>query len=176
MSTASLDDVPSGARVFLDASIFVHYFGGTSAQCRRLLGRCERREVAGVTSVVAFNEALHKLMIAEAVRSGAVAPGGVLRKLRRRPDLVRQLREHVVQMECVPRWGIEVLPLDLSRSLRAAAARPSTGLLTNDSLLLATMTDEAIKAIATADSDFDRFADLQVFRPTDLGAEAPALA
>jgi predicted nucleic acid-binding protein len=89
---------------------------------------------------------------------------------------VRQLREHVVQMECVPRWGIEVLPLDLSRSLRAAAARPSTGLLTNDSLLLATMTDEAIKAIATADSDFDRFADLQVFRPTDLGAEAPALA
>ncbi len=168
--------MPSGARVFLDASIFVHYFGGTSAQCRRLLGRCERREVTGVTSVVAFNEALHKLMIAEAIRSGAVAPGGVLRKLRRRPDLVCQLREHVVQMECVPRWSIEVQPLDLGRSLRAAAARATTGLLTNDSLLLATMTDEAIRAIATSDADFDRFPDLRVFHPTDLRDGTPALA
>jgi predicted nucleic acid-binding protein len=176
MSTASLDEVPSGARVFIDASIFVYYFGRTSAQCRRLLSRCERRDVFGATSVVAFNEASHKLLIAEAIRSGAIPPGGVLRKLRRRPELVRQLREHVVQMQCVPAWGIDVLPVDLGRCLRAAALRESTGLLTNDSVLLATMRDATMTAIATADSDFDRFDDIDVFRPTDLGAAAPALA
>jgi predicted nucleic acid-binding protein len=176
MSTASLDDVPSGARVFLDASIFVHHFTERSAQCRRLLGRCERRDVFGVTSVVAFNEASHKLLIAEAIRSGAFPPGGVLRKLRRRPELVRELRVHVIEMQRVSAWGIEVLPVDLGRSLRAAAARETTGLLTNDSILLATMREETITTIATADSDFDRFDDLQVFRPTDLGSAAPTLA
>ena len=176
MSTASLDDVPSGVRIFLDASIFVYHFSERSPQCRRLLKRCEQREVVGVTSVVAFNEASHRLLILEAVQSGVVSSGKVLRKLRRRPDFACQLRLHVAQMQCVPAWGIDVLPLDLGRSLRAAAARGTTGLLTNDSLLLATMTDEAIRAIATADSDFDRFEDLKVFRPTDLGAAAPALA
>jgi predicted nucleic acid-binding protein len=79
-------------------------------------------------------------------------------------------------MQCVPAWGIDVLPLDLGRSLRAASARETTGLLTNDAILLATMRDERMTAIATADLGFDRFGDLQVFRPTDLGAEAPALA
>ncbi len=176
MSTASLDDVPGGARVFLDASIFIYHFSERSSQCRRLLKRCEQREVAGFTSVVAFNEASHRLLILEAVQSGVVSTGNVLRKLRRRPDLACQLRLHAVQMQCVPAWGIDVLPVDLGRCLRAAALRESTGLLTNDSVLLATMRDEGMTAIATADSDFDRFDDLRVFRPTDLGAAWPALA
>jgi predicted nucleic acid-binding protein len=176
MSTASLDEVPSGARIFLDASIFVHHFTERSQQCRRLLNRCEGREVFGVTSVVAFNEASHKLMIAEAIRSGAAAPGGALKRLRRRPDLVRGLRLYTVGMERLPVWGIDVLPVDLGRSLRAAAVRQETGLVTNDSLILTTMRDEGIGAIATADSDFDRFDALRVFHPTDLGEAAPALA
>ncbi len=176
MSTASLDEVPSGTRVFIDASIFVYYFGRTSAQCRRFLARCERRDVFGVTSVVAFNEASHKLLIAEAVRSAAIPAGAVLRRLRRQPELVRKLRDQVVQIQCVPAWGIEVLPVDLGRSLRAAASRETTGLLTNDSILLTTMRDVGLIAIATADSDFDRFDDLRVFRPTDLGEASPALA
>jgi predicted nucleic acid-binding protein len=164
--------VPNGARVFLDAPILVYYFGRASAQCHRLLGRCERRDVFGVTSVVALNEASHRLMIIEAVQSGAVSPGNVVRKLRRRPEVVCRLLEHVAQMQSVAAWGIEVLPVDLGRSLRAAAARQATGLLTNDSLLLTTMREERITAIATGASDFDRFDDLQVFRPTDLGAAA----
>jgi predicted nucleic acid-binding protein len=176
MSTSSLDDVPGGGRVFLDASIFVYHFFRASAQCRRLLERCERRDVAGVTSVVVFNEVSHRLMMMEAVRAGLVSPGGVPGKLRRRPDLVRPLHAHVSQVECIPAWGIEVLPVDLGRSMRAADARASTGLLTNDAIILATMREEAILAIATADSDFRRFDDLQVFRPTDLGPAAPALA
>lgn len=176
MSTASLDDVPSGARIFLDASIVVYYFTRKSAQCRRLLSRCERRDLFGVTSVVAFNEAAHRLMMLEATQPGAVTSGDVLRKLRKRPDLVRGLRAHAAEMQRIPGWGVEVLPVDLGRSLRAAAARETTGLLTNDSLILTTMRDEGITAIATADSDFDRFDDLRVFHPTDLGAAASALA
>jgi predicted nucleic acid-binding protein len=162
--------------VFLDASIFVYHFTQRSAQCRRLLERCERRDVFGVTSVVAFDEASHRLMILEAVQSGLVSSGGVLQKLRRQPDVACRLRDHVANMQLVPAWGIDVLPVDLGRCLRAAASQASTGLLTNDSVLLATMKDETMTAIATADSDFDRFDDLQVFRPTDLGSAAATLA
>lgn len=176
MSTANLDDVPSGARIFLDASVIVYYFTRKSAQCRRLLSRCERRDLFGVTSVVAFNEASHRLMMLEAVQSGAVTSGDVRRKLRRRPELVRGLRSHSAEIQRIPGWGIEVLPVDLGRCLRGAAVRAEAGLLTNESILLATMRDEGITALATADSDFDRFDDLQVFRPTDLGEAVSALA
>ena len=176
MSTSSLEDLPIGQRIFLDATIFVYHFFSGSTQCRRLLERCERREVFGVTSVVAFNEATHRLMTMEAVRSGLVNPGSVPRKLRQRPDLVRKVRDYIWQVQSIPTWGIEVLPMDLGCCLRAMDIRAATGLLTNDSLIVATLRAEGLTAIATADADFERVDDLQVFRPTDLGSAAPALA
>jgi predicted nucleic acid-binding protein len=176
MSTSSLEDVPSGVRVFLDATIFIYHFFKESPQCRHLLERCEQRDVLGVTSVVAFNEATHRLMMMEAVRSGLVTPGGVPRKLRQRPDVVTKLRDYIWQVQSIPTWGIDVLPVDLGRALRAADVRSATGLLTNDSIIVATMQDEGLAAIATADGDFERVDGLQVFRPTDLGSAGPALA
>ncbi len=176
MSTSTLESIPGGQRIFLDATIFIYHFFSGSEQCRRLLERCERREVFGVTSVVAFNEATHRLMTMEAVRSGLVSAGAVPRKLRQRPDFVRTLCDYIWQVQSIPAWGIEVLPVDLGCCLRAADIRIATGLLTNDSLIVATMRDEGLTAIATADADFERVDDLQVFRPTDLGSAAPALA
>lgn len=176
MSTASLEDVPSGKRVFLDATIFLYHFFGQSAQCRQLLHRCEQREVQGMTSAVALNEASHRLMVMEALRSGVVTPGDVPRKLRERPELVRSLRQHVEDLHSIPGWGIEVLPVDLGRSLRAADLRLSVGLLTNDSIICQMMREEGISAIATADVDFTRVEGLKVYRPTDLGSARPALA
>ncbi len=72
--------------------------------------------------------------------------------------------------------GIEVLPVDLGICLRAASVRAETGLLTNDSVIVATMRDGGVTAIATADADFERVEGLRVYRPTDLGSAVPALA
>ena len=77
-------------------------------------------------------------------------------KLRERPDVVRQLRDYRRQVESIPRWGIQVLPVDLGRCLRAADVRAAHGLLTNDSIIVATMRDAGVTAIATADRDFER--------------------
>ena len=115
-------------------------------------------------------------MMMEAVHSGLVSPGGVPRKLRRRPDLVRTLHDYLWQVESIPTWGIEVLPVDLGRCVRAGGIRAASGLVTNDSIIVATMHDEHLAAIATADADFERVEGLQVFRPSDLGPAAPALA
>ena len=176
MSTRTIEDIPPGQRVFLDSTVFIYHFGGQSPQCRRLLERCARREIAGVTSVADFNETCHRLMMMEAVHSGAVSGGGVLRKLRERPDVVMGLRRHVAQLRSIVSWGIEVLPIDISCALRAADLRATTGLLTNDAIILATMRDERVSAIATADRAFERVEGLQVFPPTDLGQAHPALA
>jgi hypothetical protein len=48
------------------------------------------------------------------------------------------------------------------------------GLLTNDSVIVATLRDAGVSAIATADRDFERVDGLQVFRPSDLDLAAPA--
>jgi predicted nucleic acid-binding protein len=176
MSTRSIEEVPTGQRVFLDATVFVYHFAGQSQQCRRLLERCERHEVLGVTSAVAFNEACHRLMIFEALHSGAVTGRDVPRKLREHPDLVKRLRRHGEQLRHIVSWGIEILPVDAARCLRAADLRATTGLLTNDSIILATMRDERIGAIATADSDFGDLEGVTAFRPSDLGNRHPPLA
>jgi predicted nucleic acid-binding protein len=176
MTTSTFEEVPAGRRIFLDAGVFIYHFCCESAQCRRLLERCERGEVLGVTSVIVVLEVTHRLMLAEAARSGGLLPGGVARKLRERPAVVRTLREHRRQVESIPRWGIQVLPADLGRCLRAADVRAETGLLTNDSVIVATMRDVGVTAIATADRDFERVEGLLVYRPTDLGSAQPGLA
>jgi predicted nucleic acid-binding protein len=176
MSTSTIEELPAGHRVFLDASIFLYHFFGRSEQCRHLLHRCERREVFGVTSVVTLNETSHRLMAMEAVQAGLVSPGGVPAKLRRRPDVVRGLRRHVEQLRCIVAWGIEVLPVDVALSMRAAGMRAATGLLTNDSIILATMREERVSAIATADSDFARVEGIHIYRATDLGLPHQGLA
>jgi len=175
-TTSTLEEVPAGCRIFLDAGVFIYHFCRESGQCRVLLERCERGEVRGVTSVISVLEATHRLMIAEAVRAGEVTPGGVARKLWERPEVVRNLAEYRRQVESIPQWGVEVLPVDLGRCLRAADVRAAHGLFTNDSIIVATMRDAGVTAIATADRDFERVEGITVYRPTDLGAAGPALA
>jgi predicted nucleic acid-binding protein len=176
MTTSTFEEVPAGCRVFLDAGVFIYHFCCESVQCRRLLERCERGDVLGVTSVIVVLEVTHRLMMAEAARSGGVSRGSVARKLRERPEVVRALGEYRRQVESIPRWGIQVLPVDLGRCLRAAEVRAETGLLSNDSVIVATMRDAGVTAIATGDRDFERVDGLQVYRPTDLELTQPGLA
>jgi predicted nucleic acid-binding protein len=176
MTGSSLDGVPAGTRLFLDSPIFLYVFAGASTECRTLLKRCEEHVVAGVTSVVVMAEVCHRLMAMEAVDRGLMPRAAVGRRLRARPDVVRQLTASREYLKRIPLMGIGVLPLDVGLSMRAAEVRAKTGLLTNDSILVATMRDAGVTAMATADHDFDRVEGITVYRPTDLGAATPALA
>ncbi len=176
MAGWTLDDIPAGQRLFLDATVFIYHFVRASAQCRRLLERCERSELLGVTSVVTLAETAHRLMMIEAVTDGHLPPGGLARKLRERPEIVRKLHRYSEAVESIAGWGVEVRALELGSCLRAAEVRSTEGLLTNDSLIVSTMRDEGIDAIATADADFQRVRGLRVFRPTDAQFGPPPLA
>ena len=124
----TLSEIPRGARVFLDSSIFLHHFAGVSPQCRTLLERCERSEVRGATSALVLAEVAHRLMCLEAVAQGLVSPGQVARKLRERPEVAQKLQAHEEATAQIPLMGVEILPLDLRVLLAAGALRRRVGL------------------------------------------------
>jgi predicted nucleic acid-binding protein len=168
MGSSTLDQIPDGERVFIDATIFIYHFTGASQDCRKLLEDCERGRISGFTSATALTEVTHRLMMIEAVAKGLVSPGNVVRKLREKPAIVRELHVYQDQVELIPLMGIGVIDLDLEILSLAAGIRYLHGLLVNDSLLAASAIHHGIALMASADSDFERVEELQWFRPTDL--------
>lgn len=168
-----LDGLPAGDPVFLDANIFIYHFTGVSPQCTALLARCEAGRVPGITGVHILAEVAHRLMAIEAVRKGLVTTGNVAAKLRAHPEIVRGLTDYQANLDTLLAIGIQVLSLDPDDLVASAAIRRTTGLLTNDSLSVAMVQRERIKALATSDPDFRRVPDLRIYLPADLPTLPP---
>ena len=164
----SLDAVAPGTRVFVDSTIFIYHFTGASPECRAFLERCERREVKGLTSALVLAEVAHRLMMLEAVTRGLVSPGNVARKLRERPEVVRQLDLYQEQVERIPLMGVDVVPLGLATVMRSGEVRKRHGLMVNDSLLVAALRDLGVTALASADTGFQAVEGLTLLQPRDL--------
>lgn len=167
--TLKLAEIPDGARVFVDATVFIYHFTGVSPQCRALLERAERGEVDAVASTAVLAEVAHRLMLAEAVSRRLVEPGNLVAKLRAKPATVRRLALYQEQVDYIPLMGVDVHALDLATFHRSRNGRLEHGLLTNDSLVLAAAQELEADAIATADRDFRRVTSPDVYFPTDLG-------
>jgi len=163
-----LPELPAGQTVFLDANIFIYHFTGLSQECSIFLERCERGGLWGVTAVHILLEVLHRLMMVEAVTKKLVTSGNVARKLRKRPNVVKQLADCQTQTEAILEMGIEVVDLTSDSLKISHPYRERDGLLVNDSLTAAVMEAEGIVDIATADYDFTRVGGLHVYSPLDI--------
>ena len=163
-----ISEVVAGSKIFVDATIFIYHFTGLSHQCRGFLERCERGEIAGVTSTTVLAETSHRLMMIEAVARGLVEPGNVASKLRSKRAIVRKLNVYQEQLDRIPLMGIAVHSVDVPAFDRSRHGRAKYGLLTNDSLVLASAENAAVDGIATADRDFNRIREVEVFTPSDL--------
>ena len=73
------------------------------------------------------------------------------------------------QIERIPLMGVDIIPLEVGTLLRSADIRREYGLLVNDSLVVAAARGAAIGHLASADPDFNRVKDLELYRPGDLG-------
>ena len=107
----------------------------------------------------------------EAVSRRLVTAGNVAQKLRRRPAAVKKLHLYQEQVEKIPLMGIAIIPLDLKVLTSAAALRTRYGLMTNDSLILASALDRGIEQLASADSDFASIQEIKVYRPGDTATK-----
>lgn len=164
----TLDEILPGTRVFIDSTIFVYHFTEASLECRRLLERCQRKDIDAVSSVVVVAEVAHRLMMIEALRLGLVRGANIPKKLRARPDAVRGLRLYQEAIDRIPHMGVDVVDLDLATMLRSRDVRSRYGLLVNDSLVVASAQAKSAAALASADGDFERVDGLKLFRPADL--------
>jgi predicted nucleic acid-binding protein len=164
----TLAAIEEGARVFIDANVFVYHFVGASSECTALLGRCETGEVQGSTSVLVLAEVCHRLMMIEAVERRLVAGGNVARKLARRPDVVRQLATHDASIQAIPAMGIEIVGVTETTIRLGLRHQGRYGLLTNDSLIVASMQQEGVRLLVTADRRLAIVDEVEIRVPTDL--------
>jgi predicted nucleic acid-binding protein len=163
-----LPELATGQTIFIDANIFIYHFAGLSQECSSFLERCERGDLWGITGVHILLEVLHRLMMIEAVTKKLVTSGNVAKKLRKKPNVVRELANCQTQTEAILEMGIEVVGLTSDALKISHPYRRRDGLLVNDSLTAAVMEAEAILDLATADPDFTRVKGLRVHSPLDL--------
>lgn len=166
--SSTLEEIGPGSMVFVDANIFIYHFTGRSMACRTLLERCEEGEVLGITGAHVVLEVLHRLMMLEAVQKDLISPGNVARRLRERLDIVRALDEYARHAGRIDDMGVRILPVDAQVVRASHEVRRAAGLLINDSVSVAMMQQDGIRAIATQDQDFKTVPGLQVYLARDI--------
>jgi predicted nucleic acid-binding protein len=166
MAIEPLSALPDGCDVFIDANIFVYGLDRKSNQCFDLLQRCAREDVIGVTSFEVLSEVTHWLMIIEAVAAHQI-PKPDWKLLKRDPSIVRQLRHYWSRVETILNLNFLVLDLEESIFRQSRSVREMHGLLTNDSLIIATMEEYGLEFLASNDNDFGSIPTVTVFKPTD---------
>src|SRR6516164_7908075 len=90
----TLDQVPTGARIFVDSNILVYHFQphpSFGPSCHRLLERIERQDTEGFTSTNLLGELAHRLMVIEAGTLPGWTGGKVLNRLKQQPGVVNSL-------------------------------------------------------------------------------------
>lgn len=162
------NEIDRGERIFIDANIFIYHFTGKSEESRELLRRCQDGELTGFTSLNVLFEVLHRLMMIEAIEKKLVAPGNVARKLRERPEVVKQLSDYQKNTTYIYHMGIEILSPSEDIIEESFRFRTRYGLLTNDSLICSAMENENVNRLITSDRDFERVDWISVYVPGDL--------
>ena len=163
-----LEDLPSGARVFVDANILIYHFAGLSLECRAFLQRCEARQVEAFTGVHILLEITHRLMVLEALQKGLITGGQPARKLKEQPEIIKSLRAYNQSVRQIPRLRIRVRTITSAIVRASEAIRVQEGLMTNDSVTVALMRKMGLIDIATADADFDNVSHIRVYQPGDI--------
>ena len=155
----TLDQIPSGARVFIDSNMLVYHFQPHpifGPVCNRFIQRIERHDVEGYTSSAILAEVAHRLMVIEASALPGWSGGKVTNRLQQNPAVVQQLQLFQTAVDAV--LGSKIQAFGVPGALVSVAAKLSRkyALLTNDALALASMQQESITHLASHDSDFDR--------------------
>jgi predicted nucleic acid-binding protein len=160
-------DLPSGEALFLDANVLVYYFNSHSVfgpPCQELVKRVENGDVAGFTSTPVLSELAHRLMTSEASSLFGWTTK-IVDRLKHDPAAVGKLSRFRQAIAKVPQLGIRVLTIPEGLVETAAGVSQSTGLLSNDALIIAVMQANGLTNLASHDADFDRVPGLTRYAP-----------
>jgi predicted nucleic acid-binding protein len=164
----TLDQVPAGAHVFVDANILVYHFQphpGFGPMCQRLIERIERQDIEGFTSTNLLGELAHRLMVIEAGTLPGWAGGKVLNRLKKQPGVVQQLTLFQTAVDSVLQSKIRVLTVTPILVSTAASLSRQHSLLTNDAIILALMQAQQLTDLASHDAHFDNVSSITRYAP-----------
>jgi predicted nucleic acid-binding protein len=164
----TLDQVPVGAKVFVDSNLLVYHFQphpGFGPMCHRFIERIERQHIEGFTSSSLLGEVAHRLMVIEAGTLPGWTRSKILNRLKQQPLVVQQLTLFQTSVEAVLQSKIRVLPVPGALIGTATRLSRQHSLLTNDALILAVMQHHSFTHLASHDADFDRVPGLTRYGP-----------
>ena len=89
-------------------------------------------------------------------------------KLKQNPEIIKKLSTYNHNVQKIEEMNINILDLSLEIIQESAKIRNKEGLLTNDSLMAATMKQYNIDQLITNDDDFDNIEWINVYKPSDI--------
>jgi predicted nucleic acid-binding protein len=165
----NLDDIQSGSLCVIDTNILLYAEQGLSAQAQRLLRRCSTGEIIGILPQTVWQELTHRLMLAEAMMLGKIAGPNPARQLAQKPDVVSSLSIYKEKIEALQNLGLGFETCTRKDLLEdALALQGKYGLLTNDSVVLATALRLKAEVLVSSDVAFQRITEPMVAWPSDL--------
>ena len=165
----NLDDISNGSLCVIDTNILLYSERGVSPQAQRLLRRCSTGELIGVLPQTVWQELTHKLMLSEAMMLEKISGPNPARKLAKQPNVVKTLELYRAKVLALLDLGLEFEPCTREDFFKNALNLQSKyGLLTNDSVLLATAIRLQADVMVTADTAFQKVSELTIAMPSDL--------
>jgi len=165
----NLDDIYTGSLCVIDTNILLYAEQGFSAQAQRFLRRCSTWEIIGVIPQPVWQELTHKLMLAEAMMLGRVTGANAGRQLAHKPEVIKGVSIYRDKIGALKDLGLRFEPCTREDFLEdALRLQKEYGLLTNDSVVLATALRLRAEVLVSADAAFQRITEPVVAWPSDL--------
>jgi predicted nucleic acid-binding protein len=165
----NLDDISNGSLCVIDTNILLYSEQGVSSQAQRLIRRCSTGELIGALPQTVWQELTHKLMLSEAMMLEKISGPNPARKLAKQPNVVKTLELFRAKVLALLDLGLKFEPCTREDFFKNALNLQSKyGLLTNDSVLLATAIRLQADVMATADTAFQKVSELTIAMPSDL--------
>ncbi len=164
-----LTNLPPNSIIFSDANILAYFFTRKDELAQviaRFLARSVNAEIKIVTSTAVVADVIHRVMISEVMKAQGIESGRAATYLKKHPDIVKTLPEHLtVPSKLYNQFKINILDVTRVELYSSRVIRAKYGLMTNDSIIVATMQRHKILHLATNDRDFDRVQEIQVWSP-----------
>ncbi|HEY7490428.1 MAG TPA: type II toxin-antitoxin system VapC family toxin [Candidatus Tectomicrobia bacterium] len=163
-----LSNLPDGTSCFIDANIICYHIIQTpslSNECTRFIKRVERGSVRASTSASVVAEAIHKVMLAEAIQQYKLDHRGLAHRLQRQRELLAGLSEHRQVPTLMQALSLHIEPVTLAILERAASISTQYRLLTNDAVTIAVMEKLGLSHLVTNDDNFDAVPGLSIWKP-----------
>jgi predicted nucleic acid-binding protein len=165
----TLDQIPPGATLFLDANSLVYHFTTDSRYgpaCTKLAKQLEQRVLTGFVSPHVLADVVHRVMTIEAIAAKGWPKAGIAARLRKHHDEIPRLQLYEQVMTSVAPLGLQVIPTTQPLLEAAVLICKQQELLVGDALIVATMQANGLTNLASNDADFDRVPGITRYAPT----------